>query len=865
MTFDGITGREIAGADWSGSSLGPIEAWPVALRSTLAFMLACPRPMFLAWGPELLCFYNDAYRPILGYRVNTALGRPFREVWGSIWREIEPLVNATLAGESSTVTNMPLDLSRDGAPEESWWTFTYSPVFDDEGRIAGLLNVTAETTTQVVAERERRAADERLEMALSAGNSIGVWDWNIPADRVTADTRFAVLYGIDPEQAARGTPIAGFFAGIHPEDLPRVRDEVTEAVQQCSSFVSEYRLLQKDGTVRWVSAQGRCIAGDDGKCVRFPGVSYDITDRMTSDLALRAAKEERDFVIRLTALQRVASDPETIVRMSAEALGQRLGAHRAGFYRLVGVKQMRHSGGWTDGTLASLVGLQPVSAFGERAERQRRRGKTLVFSDSRHDHDGDLTPYADGGVLAGLCVPLMNEGRWQAGIYLHHAEVRHWTAAEISLVKEVAEMTWLAVERAEALIRLSQRVDQQSVALAEATTEIEAEVGRRAAAESQLRQLQKMESLGKLTGGIAHDFNNMLAIVIGGLNLAQRRLARGESDVGKYLNSAMEGANRAATLTQRLLAFSRQQPLSPIAIDSNRLVSGLSELLTRSLGELVDLETILGAGLWKAKADPVELENVIVNLAVNARDAMPEGGKLTIETCNVHVDEDYAREAEIAPGQYIQIAVTDTGTGMTPDVLARAFDPFFTTKDVGKGTGLGLSQVFGFVRQSGGHVRVYSEPGHGTTFKLYLPRFWGEELPLVQRIATPLRQGKASEIILVVEDEERVRNNSVETLRELGYTVIHASSGPEALAMIETGQDVTLLFTDVVMPGMTGRQLADRAVELLPCLKVVYTTGYTRNAVVHNGVLDPGTNFLPKPFGIDQLAAKIAEVLDSET
>jgi signal transduction histidine kinase len=583
---------------------------------------------------------------------------------------------------------------------------------------------------------------------------------------------------------------------------------------------------------------------------------------MVADLALRAAKAERDFVVELTGRQREATDPETIVRVSAEALGKRLGAHRAGFYRLLGATQLRHGGSWGEGTLTPLVGIQPASAFGRRAEQQRRRGKTLVFSDSRYENEGDLRPYAEAGVLAGLCVPLMSDGQWQAGIYIHHAEVRHWTPSEISLVKEVAELTWLAVERAEALLRLSQRVDQQSTALAEASTEIRAEANLRTAAESQVRQLQKMDSLGRLTGGIAHDFNNMLAVVMGGLNLAQRRLARGETDIGRFLDNATEGASRAAKLTQRLLAFSRQQPLSPEAIDGNKLVSGLAELLLRALGETVELEAVLGAGLWKAKADAAELENAIVNLAVNARDAMPEGGKLTIETANAYVDADYARGAEIVPGQYVQFAVTDTGTGMSDEVATKVFDPFFTTKPVGKGTGLGLSQVFGFVRQSGGHVRVYSELGHGTTFKLYLPRFWGEETPSLRRTAQVAREGRPHEIIMVVEDEERVRNNSVESLRELGYTVLHADSGPDALAMIEAGQDVTLLFTDIVMPGMTGRQLADRAIELLPRLKVVYTTGYTQNAVVHNGVLDPGTNFLPKPFGIDQLAGKIAQVLD---
>lgn len=383
MTIESPTQREIAEHDWSDTSLGPAETWPPALRSTLALMLACPRPMFLAWGPDLLCFYNDAYRPILGYRVETALGRPFREVWSNIWEEIEPLVTATLAGESRTMTDMPLDLRRQGVPEESWWTFTYSPVLDNDGKIAGLLCITGETTARVVAERERAASDERLQTALSAGNSIGVWDWDILADRVTADTRFATLYGIDPERAAKGAPIAEFFAGIHSDDLARVQGEIAAALEQSGTFTSEYRLLDGSGNVRWVSAQGRCICDENGRCIRFPGVSYDITDRMTADLALRAAKAERDFVVELTARQRVTADPETIIRISAEALGRRLGVHRAGFYRLLGATQMRHGGNWTDGTLVPLNGVQPVSGFGQRAERQRRLGKTLVFSDTR--------------------------------------------------------------------------------------------------------------------------------------------------------------------------------------------------------------------------------------------------------------------------------------------------------------------------------------------------------------------------------------------------------------------------------------------------------------------------------------------------
>ena len=389
-------------------------------------------------------------------------------------------------------------------------------------------------------------------------------------------------------------------------------------------------------------------------------------------------------------------------------------------------------------------------------------------------------------------------------------------------------------------------------------------VAEQARVEGVLRQSQKMEAIGQLTGGIAHDFNNMLGVVIGGLDLLERRLARGDTNVGRYIDGAMEGASRAAALTQRLLAFSRQQPLAPAAIEGNRLVADMSELLNRTLGETIAIETVLSEDLWKARADQGELENVIINLAVNARDAMPEGGKLTIETGNVEFDVDDAAEAQVEPGQYVMLAVSDTGTGMSEEVMAKAFDPFFTTKAVGKGTGLGLSQVFGFVRQSGGHVRVYSELGHGTTFKIYLPRFWGEATPVLPKAAAQPQGGQAHEMILVVEDEQRVRNFSVEALRELGYSVIHAANGAQALEIIKGGEQIDLLFTDIVMPEMTGRQLADAASALRPDLKVIFTTGYTRNAVVHNGVIDPGVNFLPKPFGIRQLGGLVRAVLDED-
>ncbi|HMO29727.1 ATP-binding protein [Enterovirga sp.] len=384
------------------------------------------------------------------------------------------------------------------------------------------------------------------------------------------------------------------------------------------------------------------------------------------------------------------------------------------------------------------------------------------------------------------------------------------------------------------------------------------------ALEDRLHQAQKMEAVGQLTGGIAHDFNNMLAVVIGSLDLLERRLARGNTDIGRYVAAAMDGATRAAALTQRLLAFSRRQPLDPEPVDANRLIAGMADLLRRTLGEPVGIETILADGLWRATADPSQLENAILNLAVNARDAMPGGGSLTIETGNALVDDDYAREYEIAPGQYVLIAVTDTGIGMTPEVLAKAVDPFFTTKPIGKGTGLGLSQVFGFARQSGGHIKIFSTPDIGTTVMFYLPRAADEPDPgTAARPREAAPRGASTEIVMVVEDEERVRTYSVEALRELGYTVIPAADGREALAAIAAGQDVTLLFTDMVMPEMSGRELAEQASALLPDLKVLFTTGYAREAIWREGTAESGLAVLPKPFDIEQLGARIRGVLDT--
>jgi signal transduction histidine kinase/ActR/RegA family two-component response regulator len=449
------------------------------------------------------------------------------------------------------------------------------------------------------------------------------------------------------------------------------------------------------------------------------------------------------------------------------------------------------------------------------------------------------------------------------------AAARLTTWVSVGLAISAALVIMLGLMALAAARRRLQEAVASREALGEANLALLAEAEDRQAAEAQLRQMQKMESIGQLTGGIAHDFNNMLAIVIGSLDMVKRRLTADiDPRVAAGIDNAAEGAQRAAQLTSRLLAFSRQQPLDPQPTDTNKLVGGMSELLRRTIGETIRVETVLAGGLWRASIDAGQLESAILNLCVNARDAMPDGGHLTIETGNAHLDDAYAAaHGEVLAGQYVMVSVTDTGTGMPPEVVDRAFDPFFTTKGVGKGTGLGLSQVFGFVKQSRGHVKIYSEPGEGTTIKMYLPRQYGAEGD-AKAYAAPdpmaLPRARGEEIVLVVEDEDRVRHMSVDSLRELGYTVVPAADAAQALELLTIQPRIDLLFTDIVMPDMNGKLLSDRARIDRPDLKVLFTTGYTRNAIVHNGMLDPGVAFLAKPFTLEQLAHKVRQVLDGE-
>jgi len=423
----------------------------------------------------------------------------------------------------------------------------------------------------------------------------------------------------------------------------------------------------------------------------------------------------------------------------------------------------------------------------------------------------------------------------------------------------------VAVISLAAMARRREYLESVEANLRAANDRLSAEIMGREKVEEQLRQVQKMEAIGQLSGGIAHDFNNMLAVIMGALNIMQRRIARGDFNVQPLMQAAIEGAQRGGALTHRLLAFARKQLLEPRPLDANKLVSGMSDLLRRTLGETIQTEVVLSGGLWRIHADAHQLETSILNLVVNARDAMPpQGGKLTLETANAQLDQKYAdAHADARPGDYVLISVTDNGTGMPPEVVARAFDPFFTTKEPGKGTGLGLSQVYGFVTQSGGHIKIVSDMGQGTAFKIYLPRYTGvaemeSAKPADDAAARPVQ----GESILVVEDDEAVRRLAVEGLSELGYAVIPADTAEHALKALDEHPSVVLLFTDVVMPNVNGRELAAQAQARRPDLKVLFTTGYTREAVVRDGTLEPGVRLIGKPYTLHQLSRAVRETLD---
>jgi signal transduction histidine kinase/PAS domain-containing protein len=853
LTGGGEMGALIRAYHWADSPLGNPAEWPIELRTLVSLLLTSPQPMFIAWGEHRTWLHNDSFTPILGDKHPAALGHPAMEVWAEAKDTLEPMFDRVFAGEPFYMDDFSLDLERNGSLAEAHFSFSYTPVRNQQGVVAGLFGTCIETTIAVVNSRLLGKSEERLQLALSAGNSVGTWDWDVPSDRVFADARFATLYGVDPDRAKAGAPIAEFFGGIHPDDVDRVQADVAKGLKTGEPFISEYRLPQPDDLEKWVVAQGRCFLSADGKPLRFSGLSFDITQRKTAEI-------RREALVRLTDFIRDLDNPEDLAFAASTILGQTLKVSRVSYGTIdPDAETLTVDRDWLAPGVESLAGTLNLRDYGSFID-SLKRGEFIAIADVDQDYRTASAAQAlkNRSASAFVNVPVIEQGRLVAVLFLNNAKARQWANEDLALIQEIAERTRTATERLKAAEALRQ---------ANATLEAKVEIrtAELIAAAEALRQSQKMEAIGQLTGGIAHDFNNLLAGISGSLELLDKRLSQGRLEgVGRYINVAQESARRAASLTQRLLAFARRQTLDPKIVDVNRTIAGMTDLLQRSVGPDVHVEVVQAGGLWGTKLDPSQLENAILNLCINARDAMvPNGGRITIETANKWLDDRAAKERDLPPGQYISLCVSDTGVGMTADVIEKIFDPFFTTKPLGQGTGLGLSMIYGFVRQSGGQVRVYSEAGKGTTMCMYFPRFVGNIADEERPEDLAIDRG-AGETVLIIDDEPAIRMVIAEVLSEVGYRVIEAKDGPSGLRIVQAGGRIDLLITDVGLPGgLNGRQVADAARSINRQLKVLFITGFAENAAIGSGHLDSGMSVITKPFVNSALANKVRQLIDN--
>jgi PAS domain S-box-containing protein len=678
-------------------------------------------------------------------------------------------------------------------------------------------DLTERRRTELALERSR----EELEFAAAAAQ-LGRFDYRPREGTLTWDDRCRALFGLKP-----GAPVSyegAYLAGLHPDDRERADQAVAAALDPAGPgrFEVEYRTVGiEDGVLRYISALGLAFF-EDGVPVRLIGTVQDVTKDREATAALREVSE------RLRLAGRATNDA------------------------IWDWDFRNNQVTWNDAL---------CEAYGHRPDGVETTGEWWL------DH---IHPDDRARIFAGIHSVIDGEGTdWTDEYRFRRADGSHADVLDRGYVIRDAEGA--PVRMVGAMLDVSARkvverqLEQERQRLVHAVEETTAERDR---AEDALRQSQKMEAVGQLTGGLAHDFNNLLTGISGALEMMQVRIAQGRvGELEKYSVAAQGAVRRAAALTHRLLAFSRRQTLDPRPTDVNRLVFDVEELIRRTVGPHVEVETVGKAGLWTTLVDPNQLENAIINLCINARDAMPDGGRITIETANKWLDERAGRERDLDAGQYVSICVTDTGTGMAPDVVSRAFDPFFTTKPIGEGTGLGLSMIYGFARQSGGQVRIYTEVGTGTTMCIYLPRHMEapDGTPFPPESAPSIfvkADGAQAGCILVVDDEPTVRMLVVEVAEDLGYDVLEAFDGQSAMRVIQANPGIDLLITDVGLPGgMNGRQIADASLALRPALKVLFITGYAENAVIGNGQLAPNMALITKPFAMDALAARIRDMM----
>ena len=920
----GEVGDIILARDWAATGLGPIAGWTPTMRSLVAMMVRSPIPMVTMWGEQGTLIYNEAYATFAGTRHPEIMGMTATDAFPEIADFNRGVIPTVLQGQALSFRDQELTWMRDGKLQRYWLDLDYSPIFDEHDVAVGIICVVVDTTGKVNAERKIKGEHARLAqmfeqapgfMVLLQGprhtitqanrayaalvghreligltiaealpeateqGFVGLLDalyasgepytglampFSVAATGSTAahetyldfvyqpvrdedgvisgifvqgsdvtqrvlaekawregESRFRVWAQAMPNQvwsADANGRLDWFnqqihaYSGIAPGQLnadtwPSIvhQDDMVDAITRWRASVDsgatyemEYRVLRHDGQYRWHLIRALPIRDEAGNVISWIGTNTDIEDQKLNTLKL-----------------------EHLNATLAEQVSMRT-AERDRMWRLSNEIML------VSDFDANVMSLNP--AFGRLLgwSKPEVLGKSLMQFVHPDDRDDTLAR-----------VRVMASG--ERTIQFENRYLRKDGGYSI--------LSWSAVPDAQYIHAVARDVTaEHAAALAMKQTE------------KALEQSQKMDAIGKLTGGVAHDFNNLLQVISGNLQMLAT-VPFAHPRAAQWVENAIGGVNRGAKLASSLLAFGRRQALEPRVLKIGKLITGMEDMLRHALGEPIDIETIVSGGLWNTLVDPTQVETALLNLAINARDAMDGPGRLTIEVGNAYLDEPYCRNhAEVSPGQYVTLSVTDTGCGMSAEVLAHAFDPFFSTKPEGKGTGLGLSMVYGFVKQSGGHIKIYSELGQGTTVKVYLPRSMDEEARQETVVMDEAAGGE--ETILVAEDDEEVRAIVVEMLGGLGYRVLKANDAAAALSILESGIAVDLLFTDVVMPGpLRSAELARKAVELLPNLAVLFTSGYTENSIVHGGRLDPGVELLGKPYSRDSLARKIRQVL----
>ncbi len=801
-------------------------------------------------------FVNAAHRRAFGS--HDWVGRTIREAFPDLEGQgfFAMLDRVFTTGERVEGIAAPATFRQpDGSVQERFFTFVYDTMRDPNGAIIGVLCEGTDVTEAHRAQEAVRQSEARFRTALEI-ETVGAMQFTTDGLLIDANDAFLRMSGYDRGDLEHGRLT---WRGLTPPEWQARQDRAMAELQangETGPYEREY--LRSDGSRWWGLFAAKLLP--DGTGFEFV---LDVTAHREAETSLR---EQTQVLATLNTIGTALAgqlDLEPLIQMITDAGVELTGAAFGAYFH----NEMDESGerlhlftlsGAAREHFESLGRPRATAVFGPTFRNEGAIRSDDILADPRYGqhepHRG--MPRGHLPVRSYLAVPVVaRSGRVLGGLLFGHPEPCRFTPTHEQLMVGLAAQASIAIDNAQLFAEVQTARETLEQRVAERTAQLDQ-------AHEALRQAQKMEAVGQLTGGIAHDFNNLLAGISGSLEIIERRLATGRlTGLDRFINGAQTSAQRAASLTQRLLAFSRRQTLDPKPIDVNRMVFGMEDLIRRTVGPQVRVEVVGAGGLWTAKVDAPQLESALLNLAINARDAMPEGGRLTIETANKWLDDRWAHARDLPPGQYLSICVTDTGTGIPKDIVERIFDPFFTTKPIGQGTGLGLSMIHGFVRQSGGQIRVYTEEGHGTTMCLYLPRHVGEIGEDDEQEAAIPDDGNGRTVV-VIDDEPIVRMLIVEVLVEAGYHVLEAEDGPSGLRILQSRASVDLLITDVGLPGgMNGRQVADAARQIQADLKVLFVTGFAENAAVGNGLLEPGMEVITKPFAMADLGNRIAEML----